>query len=821
MGCEQCKQALSPVVNETPEDLGDHLNGKLNALVMPAEDTDQVSSPEQTDKFELDLIQKVELFKCLPLEELPIIAKRCAKEHWQKGATLIKQGDTGSTLFVISKGMCSVFVDDQEVAGLSVGDFFGESSLLRDDPCSSTIVADTPVSALKITRELFEQLGLPDKVEVTERHAVVAGAARVVATKPPSPKTAEEKELIKKALKTNERLQTFARLNEGMMQKMADVAWKESVKAGTKIIKEGDLDADYFYIVQEGLFEASVAASSSNGHSAEAVVALRNSGNAFLGVLAPGQSFGELALLYLAPRAATVKAQVDSVVWVIDRNNFKEIMQNANADNAKQYIKYLENLDAFKPLDQKCKIEVAKALVECSFTKDEVIFEQGEAGDIFYVLLEGEVSLVRNKKEAKRLTAMPEKAQFFGERALLKNEPRKATAKVVSDSAKALSLDNDSFQMLLKSYPEASDANRMSSAWSAAYSKPWEDAASLVRSSQTSMTSFSALNDQPPVKMQDLTKLGVLGTGGFGLVDLVEHNKTGKTYALKTVSKGYIVKCGMQTGIMQEKHIHFMMAHSRFIIKLYDTYNGDQSVYFLLEAALGGELYRTYKKKRFAGSEDHARFYVAGVTIALDHLHKEKVMYRDLKPENVMLSETGHVKLTDMGLAKVCPGKTYTTCGTPEYFAPEVITATGYTCATDWWALGVFLFELMAGKTPFEAPQPMAIYTKVFKGIQAVDIPECMLGDCVDLVKGLLVQTASQRLPMKKGGTKLLKDHRFFEDFDWKAMEDLTLEPPYVPEVKNKKDLSNFKRDTPHKMPKQLAYTDDGSGWDAEFATSY
>mmetsp|Transcript_98894 Transcript_98894/g.185783 ORF Transcript_98894/g.185783 Transcript_98894/m.185783 type:complete len:819 (+) Transcript_98894:171-2627(+) len=817
MGCEQCKQALSPVVNETPEDLGDHLNGKLNALVMPAEDTDQVSSPEQTDKFELDLIQKVELFKCLPLEELPIIAKRCAKEHWQKGATLIKQGDTGSTLFVISKGMCSVFVDDQEVASLSVGDFFGESSLLRDDPCSSTIVADTPVSALKITRELFEQLGLPDKVEVTERHAVVAGAARVVATKPPSPKTAEEKELIKKALKTNERLQTFARLNEGMMQKMADVAWKESVKAGTKIIKEGDLDADYFYIVQEGLFEASVAASSSNGHSAEAVVALRNSGNAFLGVLAPGQSFGELALLYLAPRAATVKAQVDSVVWVIDRNNFKEIMQNANADNAKQYIKYLENLDAFKPLDQKCKIEVAKALVECSFTKDEVIFEQGEAGDIFYVLLEGEVSLVRNKKEAKRLKAMPEKAQFFGERALLKNEPRKATVKVVSASAKALSLDNDSFQMLLKKYSE--ESNPEGGAWDFAYSKAWSDQGSLVHNSQTSFISFNALTDEPKVRMQDLSKLGVLGTGGFGLVELVVHKHTGKTYALKTVSKGYIMKCGMQKGIMQEKHIQFMMAHSPFIIKLYDTYNGDQSVYFLLEAALGGELYRTYKKKRLHGSEDHAKFYVAGVTIALEHLHLQKVIYRDLKPENLLLTEAGNMKLTDMGLAKVVVGKTYTTCGTPDYFAPEVIKSMGHNHAVDWWALGILTFELMAGHPPFQAAYPMQIYAKISEGIHKAAFPPVINAECASLVKGLCERDPSERLPMRKGEVSNIKKHKWFKDFDWDALFNQTMEVPYKPVVKSKTDIANFNA-RKEDMPPSVDYKDDGSGWDADFATS-
>merc|ERR1719265_396616 len=179
-------------------------------------------------------------------------------------------------------------------------------------------------------------------VEFPDRNAVVGGAARKVVSKPPSPKTAEEKELIERALKNNERLQTIANLNDKMVQRLVDVAWKEPVKAGTMLIKEGDLDADYFYIVQDGLFEASTHASSiQESQSAEAAVAARTS-RTMLGVLAPGMSFGELALLYISPRAATVKAQIDSIVWVIDRGNFKEILEAVHTEKVKEYIKHLE-----------------------------------------------------------------------------------------------------------------------------------------------------------------------------------------------------------------------------------------------------------------------------------------------------------------------------------------------------------------------------------------------------------------------------------------------------------------------------------------------
>merc|ERR1719361_1706997 len=121
----------------------------------------------------------------------------------------------------------------------------------------------------------------------------------------------------------------------------------------------------------------------------------------------------------------------------------------------------------------------------------------------------------------------------------------------------------------------------------------------------------------------------------------------------------------MQESVMNEKNI-LLITNSEFIIKLWETYNGSQTLYFLLEPALGGELYATYNRKGFHGSDKHAKFYSAGVVFAFEHVHERRIIYRDLKPENLLLTETGQIKLTDMGLAKFVIGKTYTTCGTPE-----------------------------------------------------------------------------------------------------------------------------------------------------------
>jgi len=320
------------------------------------------------------------------------------------------------------------------------------------------------------------------------------------------------------------------------------------------------------------------------------------------------------------------------------------------------------------------------------------------------------------------------------------------------------------------------------------------------------------------IKLKDLKKLGLLGCGGFGAVEMVEDLKSGETYALKNLSKGYVVKSGMQSSVISEKNVQ-LMCDSPFVVKLYETFNSDQHLHLLLELALGGELYATYNKKNLWGQEKCAKFYVAGTVYAFEHLHGKKIIFRDLKPENLLLNDKGHVKLTDMGLAKVCPGKTYTTCGTPDYFAPELIASKGHNLAVDWWCLGILTFELCSGHPPFESATPMQIYSKVQKGINKVVFPKKLKGNIEALVKGLCNAIPSERLPMKKGGTQNIKSQAWFADFGWDQMANFTLTPPYKPTVKSKKDIANFSANK-EDMPPQIPYKDPKTGWDKDFATS-
>merc|ERR1712232_509798 len=217
----------------------------------------------------------------------------------------------------------------------------------------------------------------------------------------------------------------------------------ETVAAGVELIKQGSDEADYFYIVKSGSFDITVekgGPQSSNDAASGAGIAL---------TVSRGDSFGELALMYFTQRAATVKAKVQSVVWVIDRGNFKKVLAKSAEDYAKEYVAYLEKLKLFKELKDDEKMEVSKALVEANFNGGDVIMEQGETGDTFYILIEGEVSVHKDGKEVAKLKGSKGTVEVFGELALLKAEKRAATIKVVSTEAKTLTMDKTSFDLLL------------------------------------------------------------------------------------------------------------------------------------------------------------------------------------------------------------------------------------------------------------------------------------------------------------------------------------------------------------------------------------
>jgi len=788
-------------------------SGKGDAGGKSDEKNDRKAAAAQNKDYQakMDFIGSVPIMKGIPRSEFPLVAGVCTDGEYKTGENVIVQGTQGDTLFFIRSGTCGVYVkneagESKQVATLKSGDYFGENSLLRDETRSATVTASSPLVCFMISRSAFQELGLNDKLQFANRRAVAAGGDGEAKSKPPSEKTPAERTVIAEALRNNESLSTITVLDDQRVNSFIDAMWEESVPAKHDLIKEGDLNAHFFYIVKSGQFEIY------RGENAEGGVDnFEEKGKSkVVNTVSTGGSFGELALLYLMPRNATVTAKVDSSVWVIDRQKFKDILMKVSTAKIAEYKKYLEGVRILQSLLSEEKEELAKALVEMHFTKGEQVIQQGERGNTFYILYDGAVEIIKDGKSVSEVSASLSRgtAQFFGEQALLDNEVRSATVQVSSDIAKALVLDRDSFTILLGPLKDILDAEKTGASRTRAKG-PGRDS-----------VSGSGTAGKEKILRKDLTKIGLLGCGGFGVVELVEHKLTKETYAMKGLSKGYVVKTGMQDSVMNEKNI-LMMTNSPFVIKCAETYNSSQMLYFLLEPALGGELYATYNRKGLHGSETHAKFYCAGTVFAFEHLHERRIIYRDLKPENLLITEHGHIKLTDMGLAKFVIGKSYTTCGTPDYFAPELIEFQGHTQAVDWWTLGVLVFELMSGHPPFESAYPMQIYGKVIKGISKVPFPPKCQGPVGDLVKALLKYNPSERLPCRPGGVDNVKNHAWFCNFDWKAMKEQSLDAPYNPVVKGKKDLQNFKCKQDD-LPKSIEYKESAgnSGWDKSFATS-
>lgn len=186
----------------------------------------------------------------------------------------------------------------------------------------------------------------------------------------------------------------------------------------------------------------------------------------------------------------------------------------------------------------------------------------------------------------------------------------------------------------------------------------------------------------------------------------------------------------------------------------------------------------------------------------------------DLKPENLVLTNTGYLKVTDFGFAKIVPNKTFTLCGTPDYLAPEIVTGQGHGKGVDWWTLGILIYEMLASFPPFFDDEPMMTYRKIIQG--KFKYPRYLSAQSKDLISKLLKPKATKRLGIIKGGTRMIREHPWFGSFNWEQLQKQTMNPPIKNKVKSPKDLSNF--DHFAQKNEDLAYKGDPDlGWDNDF----
>ncbi|ETI55667.1 AGC/PKA protein kinase [Phytophthora nicotianae CJ01A1] len=298
--------------------------------------------------------------------------------------------------------------------------------------------------------------------------------------------------------------------------------------------------------------------------------------------------------------------------------------------------------------------------------------------------------------------------------------------------------------------------------------------------------------DAPRVRraysLDDFELLATLGTGTFGRVRLVQLKGVGSFHALKILKKSEILRLQQLHHIKCEVEILSRIQHP-FIVNYLGHFQDERRLYLVLEYVQGGELF-SYLRRQGRFPDHVACYYAAQLVTALAYLHAQHIIYRDLKPENLLITSEGYLKITDFGFAKIVEDKTWTLCGTPEYLAPEIIQSKGHGKSVDWWALGVLIYEMLAGYPPFYDENPFGIYQKILDG--KVDFPKHIDSKAKDLIKKLLSQDRTKRLGCLRGGSEDVKKHKYFGKVDWDAVLARTETPPYLPPVGGPGDHTHF-----------------------------
>ncbi|KAL1130716.1 hypothetical protein AAG570_011957, partial [Ranatra chinensis] len=316
------------------------------------------------------------------------------------------------------------------------------------------------------------------------------------------------------------------------------------------------------------------------------------------------------------------------------------------------------------------------------------------------------------------------------------------------------------------------------------------------------------------ISMDNFRLLSVLGRGHFGKVILSQYRNTGEYFAIKALKKGDIIARDEVESLLSEKRIFEVANANRhpFLVNLFACFQTEAHVCFVMEYAAGGDLMMHIHADVFP--EPRAVFYAACVVLGLQYLHESNIIYRDLKLDNLLLDTEGYVKIADFGLCKEGMGfgdRTGTFCGTPEFLAPEVLTETSYTRAVDWWGLGVLIFEMLVGESPFPGDDEEEVFDSIVN--DEVRYPRFLSLEAIAIMRRLLRKNPERRLGSSERDAEDVKKQAFFRNINWEELLMRRVKPPFVPTISSVEDVSNFDEEftsekpqlTPPKEPRPLS----------------
>lgn len=432
-----------------------------------------------------------------------------------------------------------------------------------------------------------------------------------------------------------------------------------------------------------------------------------------------------------------------SDIALIKTSELLEILTCSLAETFKlnEIISCLESTNLFKLLSTQKLASLAKTVESIEYPPNTEVFKCGDEGDSLYIIKEGQVE-VRKDSAFIRIIS---KGSYFGERSIIFNENR--TASIICKTYTKL--------LILKK----------------------EDFANIIDENIRNLLIDKINLQDDSVKLENLILVDFIGKGSFGKVYLCCNKQNNTLYALKVILRKKIEFHSLHKSLKQEKQIMQLTEH-QFIIKLVKTFKDSQRIYFLLEYVQGLSLFEVLHIKNTLSSAE-CQFYFASLLVILEYLHKNSIIYRDLKPENVMVDKDGYLKLLDFGTSKVINNRTFSVIGTPQYMAPEVIMGKGYTFYADMWSLGIILFEFMCGSVPFgavEEDDPFTIYRNIVSG--TIVYPKFIKGRPREKK---IIETLLDSIPDARGTAENLKLNNWFNYTYWDNLLSRAISPPYKP----------------------------------------
>lgn len=710
------------------------------------------AKPENAKIFLRKAISIHYLFESLGEEDLNRIIDCMRPTFAAVDEVIIRQGELGDLFFCLETGTANATVDGNSVMTYQSGGCFGELALIYNSPRAASVVATTACKLWTLDLRTF----------------------RYILATTSSSKMVTRCEFLKKCLFLDP-------LSNEQISKLAGALETYCYEDGEYIIRQGDA-GDAFFIIEEGNVKCTQIKSS--GREVDLLT------------LKTGDYFGEMALMLNDTRHANCIAQGKVKCLSLERVKFDMLLGSVQEVLAKRMrIRILQSVPLLAKLPESKLVKLSSVMRVQSFADGAFIIKQGEEGSRFYIINEGEVRCTRltapgKEEELIRLTAQ----EFFGERALITNETRKANV-IACGPVECLVLERSSFQSLLSDVQD--DLVTEMSKREVGGDKGAEKEEEVVD-----------LNPRTNFSYSDLKIMRTVGTGTFGRVKMVQHIPSGQVCALKCMNKSEILASHQERNIMAEKNLLFECSASPFILRLLQTYNFPNQIMMLMEFIQGGELWSyiyekmdTVTRSVPGGFEMSAvKFYSANVILAFKHLHNKGIAYRDLKPENLLIDSNGYLKMIDFGFAKKFPyvkngqklDKTYTLCGTPEYLSPEIVMSKGYDKGVDYWALGCLIYELYLARTPFQADYTTKIFQNIIAADRVLAFPPKMDPAHVTLIKKLLSVNPAFRLGNLSGGIEDIINDPFFAGFNWNAVINRTAPSPFVPPIGNALDSSNF-----------------------------